>query len=141
MIQQIHNIYIYICNIHIRLYIYIHTGISMDGIQKHPSIHRRNGARRCRRSAAIPCHCGVHRKSQISRAWARQHGSVAILKNWMILVSLGIQTLSEKVPNPPNHSKLYPKHFRSEGTWIPRDRKITGLPEAFPQPEPTWQCP
>ena len=25
--------------------------------------------------------------------------------------SLGIQTLSEKVLNPPNYSKLYPKHF------------------------------
>jgi len=26
-------------------------------------------------------------------------------------LSLWIQTLSEKVLNPPNYSKLYPKHF------------------------------
>ena len=35
--------------------------------------------------------------------------------------SLWIQTLSEKVLKPPNYSKLYPKHFLSEGTWIHRD--------------------
>ena len=30
---------------------------------------------------------------------------------YIIYISLWIQTLSEKVLNPPNYSKLYPKHF------------------------------
>ena len=31
-----------------------------------------------------------------------------------------IQTLSEKVTNPPNYSKLYPKQFLRRYDWIPR---------------------
>ena len=30
---------------------------------------------------------------------------------YMFIINLWIQTLSEKVLNPPNYSKLYPKHF------------------------------
>ena len=32
-------------------------------------------------------------------------------RKWMVYNALWIQTLSEKVLNPQNYSKLYPKHF------------------------------
>ena len=43
----------------------------------------------------------------------RQGGGVSEMKRIYFLSSesLWIQTLSEKVLNPPNYSKLYPKHF------------------------------
>ena len=39
---------------------------------------------------------------------------------YVYIMSLWIQTLCEKVLNSPNYSKIYPKHFLSEGTWIHR---------------------
>ena len=39
--------------------------------------------------------------------WSLSHWNIYIY----IYISLLIQTLSEKVLNPPNYSKLYPKHF------------------------------
>ena len=39
----------------------------------------------------------------------------------LVKYSLWIQTLSEKVLDPPNYSKLYPKHFLRRYGWIHRD--------------------
>ena len=35
--------------------------------------------------------------------------------------TLRIQTMAEKVLNPPKYSKLYSKHFLTRYNWIPRD--------------------
>ena len=52
------------------------------------------------------CHHGFHYEKEV-KYWTIS-GYLHDLEN---LQALWIQTLSEKVLNPPNYSKLYPKHF------------------------------
>ena len=62
---------------------------------------------------------------------------------YVYIYTLWIQTLSEKVLNPPNDSKLFPKHFLRRYNWIHRGYYCDypyfshfshGSPYIFPSP-------